>query len=227
MENAYSAEVAAGYDAWFETPVGGRADQLEWDLIRRLAQPRVGKHALDVGCGTGQFSLRLEQLGLTVEALDASAEMLAIARKKSDAIAWRQGTAEALPYDDGAFDLVLSVTALEFMADQSRALREMLRVLRPGGRLVIATLNADSAWGRFYRQQAEASDDDLFARARFFTSETLLAALRDLTPGRVRWSSSVFIGPTGRGLRIAGLLECLGRCCARRHGALLVARVDR
>ena len=226
MENAYSAEVAAGYDAWFGTPVGGRADQLEWDLIRHLARPRAGECALDVGCGTGQFSLRLEQLGLQVEALDASADMLAVARPKSDAIAWRKGSAEALPYGDGTFDLVLSVTAIEFMADQGRALREMLRVIRPGGRLVIATLNADSAWGRFYRQQAEASDDGLFSRARFFTSETLLAAMRDLTLGRVRWSSSVFFDPTGHGLRAAALLEVLGRCCARQRGALLVARVD-
>jgi len=227
METTYSAEVAAGYDAWFDTPVGGRADLLEWDLIRRLAKPRPGERALDVGCGTGQFSLRLAEMGLRVDALDASPDMLAVARAKSDAVAWREGSAEALPYDDGAFDLVLSVTAIEFMADQDRALREMLRVVRPGGRLVIATLNADSAWGRFYRRPAEESDDDLFARARFFTAKTLLRTLRGLTPGAVRSSSSVFFDPTGRGLRIAGLLERLGRCCARQRGALLVARVDK
>jgi len=227
MDNAYTAEVAASYDAWFDTPVGARADQLEWDLIRRLARPQSGERALDVGCGTGQFSLRLGQLGLRVDALDASPDMLSVARPKSTAIAWREGSAEVLPYDAGTFDLVLSVTALEFMVDQARALREMMRVVRPGGRLVVATLNADSTWGRFYRQQATENDNDLFARTRFYTPETLLAALGDLNPKSVRWSSSVFFGPSGRGLCIAGLWEYLGRCCARPRGALLVARVDK
>ena len=226
MENAYTPEVAADYDSWFETPVGGRADQLEWALIQRLARPQPGERALDVGCGTGHFSLRLEALGLTVDALDASSAMLDVARKKSVAIAWRLGQAEALPYPDNAYDLVLSVTAIEFMTDQAQALREMLRVVRPGGRLVIGTLNADSAWGRFYRQQAQ-DDGDLFSRSRFYTADTLVSDLAAHTPGRLRWNSSVFFSPSGRGLRCSGLLEVLGQAFARRHGSLLVARIDK
>ncbi|MGH2617785.1 MAG: class I SAM-dependent methyltransferase, partial [Thermomicrobiales bacterium] len=73
--------------------------------------------------------------------LDASAAMLSVARAMADeegaAITWREGQAESLPFPDGCFDLVLSQYALMFFTDQAAALREMRRVLIPGGRVAI------------------------------------------------------------------------------------------
>lgn len=225
MTDPYTAEVAAGYDAWFATPIGHAADRLELALLWRLAQPHAGERALDVGTGTGHLALALAREGLQVTGLDASPAMLVVARAKGGDVAWREGLAEALPFPDGHFDLVVSLTALEFVRDRRRALAEMVRVCRPGGRVVVATLNARSAWGRHYRRLAQA-EGSLFGSSQFYAPDAFVSALAALTPGAVRWASAVFFRPTGRGLRCADALEWLGARLARSHGALLVGRID-
>lgn len=218
------AAVADAYDTWFDTPLGATADRLEKDLIHALAQPRAGERALDVGTGTGHFATYLAELGLRVSAVDSSDAMLRQARAKRNDVEWRRAAAEDLPYDDGTFDLVLSVTLLEFVPDPDEALEEMFRVVRPGGRLVAAVLNRESPWARAREEEARRVETP-FAHARFFTPEEFARSLGHLGPAR--WSSAVFVGPDGRGLPVAGLLEAAGRAFRRRHGALLVGRVDR
>lgn len=224
----YTQEVAESYDGWFDMPLGRQADRLEKALIYRLAQPRAGERALDVGSGTGHFCIDLASRGLDVVGIDPSPHMLAIARQKSAAVVWRQGRGEALSFDSDSFDLVLSVAALEFMRQPEVALREMYRLVRPGGRLVVATLNSESAWGRFYVRQAR-QQGTIFQYAQLYAPRRFVAALRELAAGRrrVRWSSAVFFGPTGRGMRWAGPLEWFGQRLTRKRGALLVGRVDK
>lgn len=222
--------VATAYDSWFDMPLGRLVDALEWALIERLCRPQAGEVALDVGTGTGHFALRLVRRGLRVVGYDRSAEMLEVARKKSEAqslaegIVWRQGQAEQLPFADGSFHLVLCVTALEFVGDRGRALDEMWRVTAPGGRMVVAVLNAEGPWGRFYRRQAQL-DKTPFRYAHFFTAGELIGALKRY--GAPRWNSAVFFGPHGPAWRLAWLLEWLGQHLARARGTLLVGRVDK
>lgn len=230
-----AAELAAGYDAWFDDPLGALLDRLEQRLVLRLARPRPDERALDVGTGTGHYARLLADRGLAVTGLDSSAAMLAVARAHvgSGDIAWQQGQAEALPFADGSFDLVLSVTALEFMADPQCALEEMMRVAAPGGRLVVATLNAAGPWGRLYAEQARAGLPP-FRAARLWTAPRLAAALGRY--GAVRWNSAGHVGPDGRaplvggatvGRRLALLAEACGQLLRRGDGALLVGRVDK
>ncbi|MBC7255920.1 MAG: methyltransferase domain-containing protein [Chloroflexi bacterium] len=218
---------AAAYDGWFETPLGRLIGRLQGALVERLAQPRPGERALDVGTGTGLYAVRLASQGLRVVGCDPSSAMLDVAARKGAAVQWCQAEAEHLPFGDGAFDLVLSVTVLEFVADPLRALQEMYRVTAPGGRLVVAVLNAESAWGRFYRAQAEQVETP-FRYARLFTPLQFTGLLRTANAHKPpRWSSSIFFGPSGRMAWAGALLERLGQGFWPERGALLVGRVEK
>ncbi len=217
-----TAEVAALYDGWFETPLGQMVDRLEKRLIYRLAQPQAGERALDVGTGTGHYALDLARQGLRVTGYDRSEAMLAVAQRADPTIAWERGEAEMLPYADGSFDLVLSVTALEFVRDPVRALAEMFRVVAPGGRVVVGTLNASSPWAQMYQREAERHETP-FRYARFLSPDEFVGLLRAY--GQPSWQSAVFIPPSGRGLAWAETLERIGQTLWRGRGALLAGRV--
>jgi ubiquinone/menaquinone biosynthesis C-methylase UbiE len=216
--------VAAEYDAWFTTPMGRVVDTLEKRLIMRLAWPVAGERALDVGTGTGHYACELAWRGLQVTGLDPSVSMLQIAGAKSSSVTWQDGSAASLPYAEGSFDLVLSVTALEFMPDPIQAVSEMMGVLRPGGRLVVAVLNRASPWGRAYIAESQQVETP-YSHAHFYEPREFAALLAQR--GRPTWSSAVFFAPSGRGMWAAGALECLGHVCCRGRGALLVGRIDK
>lgn len=108
------------------------------------ARPEPGERVLDVGCGTGIVARRAARRAGTgrIVGLDASPGMLVVARaaavREQQVIDWREGRAEALPFPDGEFDLVLCQYALMFFADQAAALAEMRRVLAADGRAVLS-----------------------------------------------------------------------------------------
>ncbi len=100
-----------------------------------------GHRVLDVGCGTGVLArAAAERVGPTgcVVGLDPSEQMLAVARCKASDVTWQLGRAEALPFDDASFDVAVSQFAMMFFESRPAAIAEMLRVLRPRGRLAVA-----------------------------------------------------------------------------------------
>ena len=109
--------------------------------VCELARIDRGHRVLDVACGTGALTLAAAQRtgpeGRVV-GLDANPEMLAVARQKELPVEWREGRAEALPFPDASFDRVVSQFGFMFFEDPAEALREMRRVLRPGGGIVVA-----------------------------------------------------------------------------------------
>lgn len=131
-----STTAAEVYDRKFVPALFG---QFAPEIAEALAI-RAGEAVLDVGCGTGIVALaasaRVGPLG-RVAAVDINPGMLAVARAKSDAIEWREARAEALPFDDASFDAVTCQFALMFLADRTKALTEMRRVTKPGGRIGI------------------------------------------------------------------------------------------
>jgi ubiquinone/menaquinone biosynthesis C-methylase UbiE len=107
-----------------------------------LAEPTPGERVLDVACGTGNAALLAAAAGAEVTGLDAAARLIEVARARSVAAGldatFVAGDAMELPFADDAFDAVLSVFGIIFVPDAERALGEVFRVLRPGGRALIA-----------------------------------------------------------------------------------------
>lgn len=112
-------------------------------LVREALAAAPGEQILDVGCGPGFYVAELaEEVGDTgsVVGIDASADMLAVAARRSEGrpnVAFHEADATSLPVEDGRFDAVVSVQVLEYVPDADRALAEMHRALRPGGRVVV------------------------------------------------------------------------------------------
>jgi demethylmenaquinone methyltransferase/2-methoxy-6-polyprenyl-1,4-benzoquinol methylase len=107
---------------------------------RRLTVEAVvgpGDRVLDACCGTGDLALAAEREGGIVTGLDFSARMLERARAKSATVEWVQGDLLALPFPDESFDAATVGFGVRNVADLELALRELRRVLRPGGRLAI------------------------------------------------------------------------------------------
>jgi len=102
-----------------------------------LARVGVGSMALDVATGTGDLALALQRRGAEVTGLDFSQEMLTLAREKGPGITWQAGNALELPFADGEFDAATVGFGARNFDDLGRGLREMARVVRPGGRVVV------------------------------------------------------------------------------------------
>lgn len=114
-------------------------------VVAAVAGVQPGDRVLDVACGTGVLTLAAAEIAGGeghVAGLDANPAMLAVARCKAPGIEWLEGTAEALPLPDESVDAVVSQFGFMFFDDPAGALREMMRVLRPGGRLAVAVCDA-------------------------------------------------------------------------------------
>jgi ubiquinone/menaquinone biosynthesis C-methylase UbiE len=106
--------------------------------VTDAAAIKAGQRVLDVACGTGVLAREAAGRGAPVTGLDRNEGMLATARRMAPAVEWKAGRAEQLPFPDAGFDAVVSQFGLMFFDDRAQAVREMRRVLKPGGRLAVA-----------------------------------------------------------------------------------------
>jgi ubiquinone/menaquinone biosynthesis C-methylase UbiE len=140
MENAFRQPNIA--DVFEKILVPGIFERYARDLVERARPIGPSARILDLGCGTGIVARVLrERLGgaAKISGLDASPPMVEKARSLAPELDFREGNAMALPFEDRAFDLVLSQQMLQFVPDAGAALREVRRVLAPGGRLLAST----------------------------------------------------------------------------------------
>src|SRR3954468_16996013 len=161
---------------WRRNPSAGPDNQRFWvqaphplttrDGLRRVLDPQPGERVLEVGPGTGYYTVpvadwlgpdgRLELFDLQQEMLDHT---LRAAGELAGRVGATQGDARDLPYPDASFDAAYLVTVLGEIPDQEAALRELRRVVKPGGRLVVGEIAVDPHWvsPARLRRRAEAA----------------------------------------------------------------------
>lgn len=213
------------YALWRASTLGCITERLETRIIFDLAGNLAGKRVLDVGTGDGTYALEAARRGARVTGLDLDAKMLKAAagcafegRLQVD---FRQGRLEALPFADCSFEVVLAVTVFCLIFDTKTAVREIARVLVPGGRLVLGELGRFSTWAAKRRLQGWYGSDT-WRHARFWSGGDLarLTQAAGLQISEVR--SGIYFPPFGLAAKvIAPLDNLLGRMHA--PGAAFIA----
>jgi len=167
MDEDHRAKTLEGFGrqarAFARSPV-----QLNPTRIRRLVEfvaPRAGERVLDAACGPGIVTGALAASGMRAVGVDLTAEMIAEARASQDG-SFVRGDGLRLPFGDRTFDVVVSRNSLHHMAEPDVVIREMVRVLQPGGRLVVEDTRApEHAERRAYHEMIERLRDDTHTRA--------------------------------------------------------------
>jgi SAM-dependent methyltransferase len=143
MEHTYPILFRVEQTHWWHIGRRRILEEFVADICRQVTDRRA--RILDVGCGTGANLLMLSKYG-DAEGVDISEDALAFCRERGlDKV--KLGAAEDLPYDDGTFDLVTAFDVVEHMDDDLAGLKEMRRVLRPGGRVLLFVPTFMFLWG--------------------------------------------------------------------------------
>jgi SAM-dependent methyltransferase len=158
-------------------------DDIFTGFMKDTVQPRAGQRILDVGCGTGTAEVKLSRLRISqmkIVAVDLLTERVREARVMAQSHNMRASFAAAdacaLPFGDGVFDSAFCVAVLQHIRDVSRAVQELARVTRPGGRVV--AVEPDNA-GRYFFSSSDAGRRAYEAAGHFFA--TLAQARGDTT----------------------------------------------
>jgi SAM-dependent methyltransferase len=213
------------YASWRRTPLGMITEEIEQRLILDLIGDLAGRLVLDVGCGDGALTCTAASRGAAVTGIDPDPAMLDAARARvagaDYGATFVEGRVEELPLREASFDLVAAITVLCFVPDALSAVREMARVLRPGGRLVLGELGRWSWWAAIRRVRGWLGSSS-WAAARFRTAAEMeiLARQAGLSITAVR--SGVYYPPVGVAARALLPLEAgLGRLTT--FGAAFIA----
>jgi len=217
-------EYAEHYDSWFKTPTGNKVFELElktlFDLVR--VRPFQGMKMLDVGIGTGIFALEFAKKGVEISGIDPSEKMIEIAVKRG--LSARLGSGEAIPFGDNLFDVVLSMTSMEFSHNPDKFVSEMARVAKPAGIIIVAVLNTFSFYG-VERRLKGLFKKSVFSGAHFYNFWELKQLLRKHLSSVVV-TSSVFFNPAPPAFVISRALaiEGFGKKYCKPFGALLAGK---
>ena len=155
---------AAHFDEDFGHSIHTASERAAWDRILDLVLAGRGAlDALDLGCGTGFLSFELATRGHRVTGVDFAPAMLAEARRKATAyggqVRFEEADAEQLPFPPSSFDLAISRHVLWTLPHPEAAIDAWIRVLRPGGRLVVVDSHVDSGTGPPPAENARASQE--------------------------------------------------------------------
>ena len=177
---AVHSSQASIFDTRYETMQAGAYQdcfaysrhRLEQFMQRYLPARGDGLRLLDVGCGTGHHLANWRARGFAVAGVDGSAEMLARARELNPAAEIHQADVESLPFATGSFDVVISLEVLRYLPNSAPCIREIARVLKPGGMCLVTAAplwNLNGYW-LINRLASLVSLGDLTRLKQFFTT---------------------------------------------------------
>jgi ubiquinone/menaquinone biosynthesis C-methylase UbiE len=215
-------EYAEHYDGWFKTPTGSKVFELELKTLFDLIGPFQGMKMLDVGIGTGIFALEFAKRGVEISGIDLSEKMIEIAVKRG--LNARLGSGEDIPFGENLFDVVLSMTSMEFSHNPDKFVSEMARVAKPAGIIIVAVLNTFSFYG-VERRLKGLFKKSVFSGAHFYNFWELRRLLRRHLSS-VAVTSSVFFNPNPPEFILGGAdaIEAFGKKYCKPFGALLAGK---
>ncbi len=156
------------YDDFYKTEYGQIVDDLEKRLVSSLLERVPRGKALEIGCGTGHWTVFFQNKGFDVIGIDISEQMIAVAREKYPQLNCQVADAENLAqFPDASFDAVFAITVLEFVDNPEKVIKQVKRILKPKGYFLAGVLNKNSQLGR------EKDSDETFRNARFFSAQEL------------------------------------------------------
>lgn len=208
-------QLPAVYAAWRQSSLGRITDTLEQALILDLIGPPAGKHILDVGCGDGVLAVELARRGARVTGIDPSFDMIAAAReraaKQGKSVTFEIATAAALPFEAESFDAVTAVTVLCFIDDPGAGPKEMARVLRAGGRLIVGELGRWNVWAPLRRLRGWLGSS-IWQHARFRTAAELRALASEAGLVEANVTGAIYYPPNSLAARLLAPIDrALGR----------------
>lgn len=166
--------IAEHYNLWYETPQGRLHDRTQKEDVRRILPPaHAGEKLLDVGCGSGHWSRFFVSMGYQVYGIDISPEMVQVAQSSVPSCSFEVADASDLPFSSEIFDVVAAMATLEFVTDPRLALKEMARCTRPGGTILVGSLNKNAN----INQKRVEQGKEPYASGRLLSSSQLCELL--------------------------------------------------
>lgn len=187
-------EKASEYDQYCLTPLGHFVDTVERHMVAEAAKPTPGERAIDLGCGTGNYTLWLHSQGVKVTGVDISGRMLEEARKKAAGldVEFIEANLMQLPFEDNSFDLAVCNVALEFVENAKVVLQEVHRILKPSGRFIAGFIGRQSPWADKYIRRGQEDPQSVYRKAYFY-SYAEASSLGWKPPASVQFG--LYVGP--------------------------------